>query len=224
MSCMCNNLKLPIMNKYELIRCIKMYMNNGEEYTIKVGDLVGIQFVKDDKRILVRRGRIKDIVIYNRRTLTTSNDNLSHIILDCSEQFTIKILEIKLTDIIKIGGIDDEFEDYSDRIKQLDPNFIVDEYTGCKIPVRQNGMYTEEEMVKKITKPDKEDVVKMNPETGVFDDLYDMNQNRPYIDELRQKDDDISDKKEDESETSDSSVSTESSPKKISKKGIPLMR
>jgi len=185
MSCMCNHHKLPIMTGYEMLKCIKISMNNGDEFIVKTNDLVGIQFVKDDKQILVRRGRIKDIVIVNRRTIHTHDDNVSTIILDCSEQFSIKIIEIKIKDIIKIGGIDDEFEDYSDRITELDPNYITD---NChRIPTRQGGMITENELINKITKPDKKNVVKMNPETGTFDDLYDMNQNRPNIEELKEQ-------------------------------------
>ena len=181
MSYFCDLHKLPKLNKYELLTCIKLSMDNGEEYTIKTNDLIGIQFVKDDKRILVRRGRVKDIVVVNRRKLSTIDDNVSHIILDCSEQFSIKIIEIKFKDIIKIGGIDDEFEDYNDRITDLEPNFI----DGCRIPTRENGMYTKEEMINKITKPNRDDVVKMDS-SGQFNDLYDMNQNRPDIDELRE--------------------------------------
>lgn len=169
MSCVCNHLKLPIMTDCKLIKCVKISMNNGEEYTIKTDDLVGIQFVRHDERILVRRGRIKDIVVVNKRHLSDcKNDNLSRIILDCSEQFTVKTIEIKLKDIIKIGDIDDTFEDYSDRITHLKPNFM----EGNRIPTRYHGMITEEELEKKITKPDMDDVVKMDPDTGVFDDLY----------------------------------------------------
>lgn len=169
MSCVCNHLKLPTMTDCKLIKCVKISMSNGEEYTIKTDDLVGIQFVRHDERILVRRGRIKDIVVFNRRHLSNcNNDNSSHIILDCSEQFTVKTLEIKLKDIIKIGGIDDVFEDYSDRITHLKPNFM----EGNRIPTRYHGMITEEELERKITKPDRDDVVKMDPDTGVFDDLY----------------------------------------------------
>lgn len=181
MNCICNHLKLPKMNKYELVKCVKISMDNGENYTIKIGDIVGIQFLKNDKQILLRKGRVKDIVIVNRRTLCTTTDNVSHIILDCSEQFSIKIIEIKLKDIIKIGNVDDVFEDYSDRITELEPNFI----EGDKLPVRQHGLVTKEEIVKKITKPDKEDVVKMDPSTGEFDDLYEMNQYRPDVEELK---------------------------------------
>lgn len=167
MNCICR--KLPIMTDCQLIKCVKISMNNGEEYTVKTDDLVGIQFVKHDERILVRRGRIKDIVVVNKRHLSNcNNDNVSRIILDCSEQFTVKTLEIKLKDIIKIGGIDDTFEDYSDRITHLKPNFM----EGNRIPTRQHGMITEEELERKITKPDRDDVVKMDPESGVFDDLY----------------------------------------------------
>lgn len=166
MNCICR--KLPIMTDCQLIKCVKISMNNGEEYTVKTDDLVGIQFIKHDERILVRRGRIKDIVVINKRHLSNcNNDNVSRIILDCSEQFTVKTIEIKLKDIIKIGRIDDVFEDYSDRITHLKPNFI----EGNRIPTREHGMITEEELEKKITKPDRDDVVKMDPETGVFDDL-----------------------------------------------------
>lgn len=200
MSCICNCLKLPKVDSKEMVRCIKINMSNGEQYVVKQEDMVAIQFVKDDKKILVRRGRVKDIVVVNQKMLHTIEDNVSRIILDCSEQFSIKIIEIKLKDIIKIGGIDDEFYDYSDRIVELNPNFMDED--GCKIPVRHDGMCTEEEMQKKITKPGKENVCKMNA-TGEFDDLYTMNKNRPQIDELR---------------------APSSQGKKITRKGIRLMR
>ena len=167
MSCVQNHLKLPKAVNLEMVRCVKMTMSNEEEYTVKVGDIVAIQFVKDDKRILVRRGRIKDLVVVNKRELSTPTDNVSRIILDCSEQFTVKIIEIKFTDVIKIGGIDDEFEDYSDRITELESNFI----NGNTIPTRCHGMITKEEYIDKITKPDSEGVVEMDPDTGVFEDL-----------------------------------------------------
>lgn len=166
MSCNCDHLRLPVMTDCKLLKCIKISMNNGEEYTVKTDDLVAIQFVKHDERILVRRGRIKDIVVVNRRELSNKYDNVSRIILDCSEQFTIKVIEIKLKDIIKIGAIDDEFDDYNDRITHLKPNFI----EGNKIPTRRHGMITEEELMDKITKPDRDDVVQMNSD-GEFDDL-----------------------------------------------------
>lgn len=167
MSFICDCLKLPKMEKLQPISCAKLTMSNGEEYTIKVDDLIGVQFIRDDKRIFVRRGRVKDIVIVNRKAITTCEDNVSRLILDCSEQYSIKIIEIKFSDIIKIAGIDYEFEDYSDRITELEPNYI-----ECnRIPTRQNGMYTKEEMHDKITKPNREDVVGMDPNTGVFNDL-----------------------------------------------------
>lgn len=189
MSYICNALKLPMINNYEILKCIKICMGNGEEYTIKQNDLVGIQFVKDDKRILVRRGRIKDIVLINRRQLSTVNDNVSYIVLDCSEQFSIKIIEIKLKDIIKIGKLDEEFPDYSDRITELEPNFL--DQNQVKVPTRHGGMITKEELTEKITKPERENVSKMNPCTGEFDDLYEMNQYRPAIDELKSTNDEL---------------------------------
>lgn len=139
-------LKLPKVVKLDMVRCVKIDMSNEESYTVKEGDLVAIQFVKDDNKILVRRGRIKDIVVINDRATTdgcktNGIPNVSHIVLDCSEQFTVKLIEIRFVDIIKIGGIDDEFEDYSDRITKLEPNFM----EGNKCPVREGGLVTKEE-------------------------------------------------------------------------------
>lgn len=145
-NCLHNNLKLPKAVDLDMVRCVKVTMSNEESYTVKVDDLVAIQFVKNDQQILVRRGRIKDLVVINRRELSTKTDNVSHIILDCSEQFTVKLIEIKFSDVIKIGGIDDEFEDYSDRITQLEPGHLKDcKADGCKIPVREHGFHTKEE-------------------------------------------------------------------------------
>lgn len=140
MRCMHEHLKLPKAVKLDMVKCVKISMNNEEEYTVKVDDLVGIQFVKDDQRILVRRGRIKDLVVINTKQLSTKEDNVSRIILDCSEQFSVKILEIKFSDIIKIGGIDDDFEDYNDRITELKPDHMKECENGVKIPVREHGM------------------------------------------------------------------------------------
>lgn len=147
----CNNhSKLPKPTKLDMIRCVKIDMNNDESYIIKEGDLVGIQFIKDDKLILVRKGRIKDIVVINERGITNGGKSecgiphASHITLDCSEQFTVKLIDIKFTDIIKIGGIDDKFDDYIDRITELEPNFI----EGNKCPVREHGLVTKEEAKK----------------------------------------------------------------------------
>ena len=143
--CLHNNLKLPKEVDIDMVKCVKITMNNEETYTVKVDDLVAIQFVKNDQQILVRRGRVKDLVVVNQRELCTKTDNVSRIILDCSEQFTVKILEIKFTDVIKIGGIDDEFEDYSDRITQLEPGHIHECEHGAHIPPRDHGMHTKEE-------------------------------------------------------------------------------
>ena len=144
MGCMHKHLKLPKATNLEMVKCVKISMSNDENYTLKVDDLVAIQFVKDDKRILVRKGRVKDLVVINQRELSTRTDNVSRIILDCSEQFTVKILEIKFTDVIKIGDIDAEFEDYSDRITELEHNHI----EGCDYPVREHGLITKEECAK----------------------------------------------------------------------------
>ena len=175
MGCIHNHLKLPYANNLEMVKCVKISMSNEDSYTIKVGDLVGIQFVKDDKQILVRRGRVKDLVVINVRELSNKEDNVSHIVLDCSQQFSVKIIDIKFKDLIKIGGIDDEFEDYSDRIQELEPNYI----EGNKFPVREHGLVTKEEMMNKITKPDKEGVVKMNS-NGTFSDLDNKNTDCKY--------------------------------------------
>lgn len=150
MKCSHDHLKLPKVTNLEMVKCVKVSMNN-ETYTIKVDDLVAIQFVKNDKQILVRRGRIKDLVVINERQLSTKSDNVSRIILDCSEQFTVKILEIRFSDVIKIDDIDAEFEDYSDRIEHLPPNFI----EGNHCPVREHGLVTKEEACDRICKSPK---------------------------------------------------------------------
>lgn len=170
MSLICENLKLPTLENINLFKCVELSMSNGEKYILKENDLVGVQFIKNNKRILVRRGRIKDIVVINPKQLSTPIDNVSRIILDCSEQFTIKIIEIKLKDIIKIGGIDDEFEDYNDRIIELEPDLIEDNNDGSSsIPVRDHGMCSCEEN-KKIT-PDEDDIMEMDAKSGMFSDL-----------------------------------------------------
>ena len=210
-NCFCDRRKLPIINNYDLIRCIRINMSNGEQYTVKTGDLVGIQFIKNDKQILLRKGRIKEINVVNKRCLSTETDNVSCIILDASEQFSIKLIEIKLKDIIKIGAITDEFPDYSDRITELEPNFVEECKNGVKIPTRHDGMITKEELQNKITKPGRDNVAKMNPCTGEFDDLYTMNQNRPDIDYLRVEQEEPEEKPKDE-------------PLRVTKRGFRLTR
>ena len=215
MSHICNQLKLPFMTECKLIKCVKISMSNGEEYTIKNNDLVGIQFVRNDERIFVRKGRIHDIIIVDKRSLSSHIDNVSRIILDCSEQFTVKTIEIKFKDIIKIGGIDDEFEDYSDRITHLKPNFI----EGNKIPTREHGMTTEKELENKIIKPNRKDVVKMDPKTGIFDDL--SKPDKVTDDEIAF----VSGVYPDDNLTADEpeSVTTKATNRSLTTKGIPLM-
>ena len=167
MSCICNQLKLPVVTECKPIMGAQISMSNGESYTIKANDLVAIQFVRNDEKIFVRRGRVRDVVLVDKRQLSTNKDNVSRIILDCSEQYTVKVIEIKIKDVIKIDDISAEFPDYSDRITKLEPNYV-EENT---IPVREHGMITEEELEDKITKPDIDDVVKMDPDTGIFNDL-----------------------------------------------------
>lgn len=167
MSCTCNLNKLPSVSEIKLLTCVSLTMNNGQEYIIKQNDLVGIQFVKCDKKILVRRGRVKEIKIVNRREIGTCMDNASYIILDCSEQFTVKTVEIKIKDIIKIGSVYEKFDDYDDRVTELIPNFIEG---STIIPTREFGMYTEKEWRDKIIKPNKSDVVSMDS-SGQFADL-----------------------------------------------------
>lgn len=140
--CIHKELKLPRAKNITPVKCVKISMDNEKEYTVKQDDLVAIQFIKGNL-IVVRRGRIKDIVVINSRELSAPTDNVSHIILDCSQQFSVKILEIKFTDIIAIGNIDDEFEDYNDRIEKLEPNHMSPD--GCKIPTRHHGMHTKKD-------------------------------------------------------------------------------
>lgn len=212
MSFISNNLKLPTMTKFELVKCVKIHMSNGEEFIVKIGDLVGIQFVKNEKQILLRKGRIKDIVTINKRCLTTSTDNESHIILDCSEQFSINIIEIKIKDIIKIADINYDFNDYAERVTSLETNYMTD----TTIPLRQGGMVTKEEMKKKITKLDKDNVIKSdNEDAGAFNDLYAMNLNKPDMKQLRAT--------EEENAAEAAANKSEGSGAKVLYRGIPLM-
>lgn len=139
MSQISNETKLPKIENASMIKTIKLTFSNKKEFVASVDGLVAIQFIKDDKNILVRRGRVKDIVLIKQRSLTHCEDHESRIILDCSEQFSINIIEIKLKDIIDIGGIDDEFTDYSERITELTPN----NETFQSVPVREHGMAVE---------------------------------------------------------------------------------
>ena len=148
MSNMCNKPehpvcpKLPGVKDINMVKCANIIMTDGKEFLIKENDLVGIQFIRNDNTIVLRKGRIKDFKVVNQRELSNKIDNLSHIILDCSEQFSVKILEIKFKDIIKIDTIDAVFEDYEDRITELTQNFIEGD---LKVPVREGGMVTKEE-------------------------------------------------------------------------------
>lgn len=163
--------KLPMVRDVKIIKCTSIVMSDNKIYTIKEDDLIGVQFVRSDNQIIIRRGRVKDIKIVNKRELSNKIDNLSHIILDCSEQFSVKIIEIKLKDIIAIDSIDAEFEDYSDRITHLVPNFIE---SDLNVPVREGGMITKKEHFENLEnkKNPPATVVDMN-EDGTFKDLTD---------------------------------------------------
>ena len=134
------NKRLPRATDLKMLKCVKITMNNGKEYIVREDDIVAIQFVRHDGQIIIRKGRIKDLVVINQRELSTPKDNASRIILDCSEQFSVKVREIKFKDIIDMGGIDHKFEDYSDR-EDIEHNHM----EGNKIPIRHGGMCTEEE-------------------------------------------------------------------------------
>lgn len=161
--------KLPTVDKVKMVKCANIIMSDGKEYIIKENDLVGIQFIRPNGQIIVRRGRIKDFKIVNSRELSNKTDNLSHIILDCSEQFSVKIIEIKLKDIIAIDKVDAEFKDYSDRIEHLAPNYIEGD---LKVPVREGGMITKEEAFEKLDnmKNTSDMIVDVNKD-GTFKDL-----------------------------------------------------
>jgi hypothetical protein len=137
--------RLPRTTDLKPLKCVKITMSNEKEYIVTQEDIIAVQFVRPmDNKIIIRRGRVQDLVIINQRELSTPKDNASRIILDCSEQFSVKVIEIKFKDIIAIGGIDTEFEDYSDRIEELGPNFM----EGNTIPIRHGGMCTSDECCK----------------------------------------------------------------------------
>jgi len=216
-----DHLKLPKAVKLDMITCVKVDMSNEESYTVKEGDLVAIQFIKDDRQILVRRGRVKDLVVINDRAITNGGKtecgipHVSHIILDCSEQFSINVIEIKIKDVIKIADINYDFNDYTERVTSLEKNYI----DGNKIPVRQGGMITKEEAKKRVTKLDKDNVIKSdNEDDGKFDDLYEMNLNKPNIEDLR-----ATEEEEDAAEAAAANKAQGSSPKALVYRGIPLM-
>lgn len=145
--------RLPKMVSVLPILACEIRMDNGESYSVKEGDIVAIQYINEREQIVVRKGRVKDIVIVNRRDIHTVCDNVSRINLDCSEQFSVHMIEIKFKDIIKIGNIDDEFDDYEDRITELEPSTI--ETTGSsevKTPVAQK------DIIPNVSIPEKKNV------------------------------------------------------------------
>ena len=134
------DISLPRVTNLEPVKCVKVYMSDEKEFLIKENDIIAVQFIRDDGRIVVRKGRVKDVIAVNQRELSTPKDNVSRIILDCSEQFSVKVIEIKFKNIIAVGNIDDEFTDYSDRIEKLEPNFM----EGNRIPIRHHGMHSKD--------------------------------------------------------------------------------
>lgn len=127
--------KLPHVDDIKMLKCISVTISDGRTIVLKQDDVVGIQFICGNN-ILVRRGRIKDFKIVNNRDLLCKTDNLSHIVLDCSEQFSVKIIEIKFKDIVDIRD-DENFTSYEDRITELSPGCI---HGNVHIPVRERGM------------------------------------------------------------------------------------
>ena len=140
--------KLPKMVHVEPVLACTIHMDNGESYSFKKGDIVAIQYVNEREHIVVRKGRVKDIVIVNTRNIHTVCDNVSRINLDCSEQFSVHMIEIKFKDIIKVGGVDEEFDDYDDRKTEIEPSTEVRD-GEIKIPVAQE---------KKLVQPAKSNV------------------------------------------------------------------
>ena len=177
---------LPKAKSYKPLPCAEIIMDDGTTYVVRVGELVSIQFIKNDQRVLVRRGRVMDIKIANVKKLSSAEDNVSNIILDCSEQFSNDITDIKLKDILQIRHFNHNFEDLPE-IGELTLGYI----EGPHYPVREGGLVEKGQLTEEqntfnnhITKPKKETVIKPDPVTGEFDDLAAMNAGRPPMEDL----------------------------------------
>lgn len=166
--------KLPFVSDIKMIKCANLIMSDGTNFSIKENDLIAVQFIRPDDKIIIRKGRLKDFKIINNRDINNKIDNLSHIILDCSEQFSVKIIEIKIKDIIDIGTFEKEFKDYSERIDHLAPNTLDG---NLKVPVREGGMVTKEEQLNS-KKEIPNETVEMN-EDGTFKDLTNKKKKAP---------------------------------------------
>ena len=121
---------LPRITEVENIKSFKLFFND-KEYCFKItqDDLISVQYINERDQIVVRRGRIKDIVAIAERG-TNYGDN-SRIILDCSEQYTVKIIEVKINSIIEMGDIDkDDYKDYSNRKTDIEQH-----RRQCRVPV-----------------------------------------------------------------------------------------
>ena len=174
---------LPKARYCRPISCMEILMDNGESYIVRVGELVSVQFIMNDQKIIVRRGRVYDLKIANYKNLSNSySDNISNITLDCSEQFSQKIITIKVKDILRVGGFTEEYPEYPEK-SELEPGWI----EGPHHPVRNGGLKYEEETKKHISKPSKSKVNKVDPVTGEFNDLAKMNENKPPQDMLKPK-------------------------------------
>lgn len=130
--------KLPSVDNIKMLTCCSVDLSTGKNIVIKQNDLVAVQFVKG-KDIIIRRGRIAEIKVSKTRGIDDKTDNLSCIVLDCSEQFTVKIIEIKFRDVVDIGEVDGEFVDYNNRATELEVSSLRDTEEPNIIPVRERG-------------------------------------------------------------------------------------
>lgn len=147
---------LPKVKSCRPIACTEIQMDNGDTYVIKVGDVVSIKFIQNDERVIVRRGRVHDIRVSTKRCMNT-DDNISNIILDCSQQFSQKIIEIKIKDVLEINHYNHEYEDLNEKDK-IEHGYI----EGPHYPVREGGLEYkgEKKFCESIVTPDKDDVTK----------------------------------------------------------------
>lgn len=180
---------LPKAKSYKLLPCVEICMDDGSTYITRVGEMVSIQFIENNQRVVVRRGRVMDIKVANIKKLSSAEDNVSNIVLDCSEKFSEDIIDIKMTDILQIRHFNHNFEDLPE-IGELTPGCI----EGPHYPVREGGLIYEDQLTEDqntfnnhITKPRKDTVNKPNPITGEFNDLAAMNAGRPPLGELTKK-------------------------------------
>ncbi len=131
--------KLSKVKKFSPIKGVEIEMYDGKKINLIENDKVAIQCWTDKETIVVVRGRVKSVEVFNYRSIGCQYDNRSYVNIDCSENFESKVVKIKLATIIDIQDINYEFEVITKA--EIEEAHIKHNMDGANIPVREGGMY-----------------------------------------------------------------------------------